>query len=198
MPIGTINRYSTREPGCDATNFASWESSTIYYTEGATMGDGAVAPVSAQVTHNGVDYICILSHTSSSSDEPGVGVNWQTYWEISYRHYTEDEDNYYYLDPSDPILTVRPDLANKKFKGYCWKLCPFSEQLGSDGLYAVRTRSGGTVTTTFYKVGGSEQTDHARTNGRMRFERRGSRAGWICDDLDCYHYTTNGTKFYQV
>ena len=32
------------------------------------------------VNNNGQVYRCILAHTSSSSDEPGVGVNWQTYW----------------------------------------------------------------------------------------------------------------------
>lgn len=34
------------------------------------------------VSNNGSSYICILAHTSSSSDEPGVGVNTTTYWEV--------------------------------------------------------------------------------------------------------------------
>jgi len=197
----TINRSSARESGCDRVSCTLWELGTVYYHEGYIIENDPIDvlyPRSDQVTHSGIDYICILKHTASSADEPGVGASWQTYWEISYKHYTEDEDNYYYLDPSDPILTTHPWLANKKFKGYCWKLCPFSTQFGGDGLYSVRTRSGSTVTTIFYTVPFAEQTDHTRTGGRMRFERRGSKAGWICDDLTCYHYTTNTKKFFQV
>jgi WD40 repeat protein len=32
--------------------------------------------------NNGTSYICILAHTSASTDEPGVGVNTATYWEV--------------------------------------------------------------------------------------------------------------------
>ncbi|MBN1126917.1 MAG: hypothetical protein JXA82_18085 [Sedimentisphaerales bacterium] len=31
--------------------------------------------------HNSKYYQCIQGHTSSSSDEPGVGANWETYWQ---------------------------------------------------------------------------------------------------------------------
>lgn len=34
------------------------------------------------VTNNGSTYACILDHTSSASDEPGVGVNTATYWTV--------------------------------------------------------------------------------------------------------------------
>lgn len=34
------------------------------------------------VENNGNSYICILAHTSSATDEPGVGVNSATYWEL--------------------------------------------------------------------------------------------------------------------
>ena len=30
----------------------------------------------------GRSYVCLLDHTSSATDEPGVGPNWQTYWAI--------------------------------------------------------------------------------------------------------------------
>lgn len=36
-----------------------------------------------QVTHNGSSYSCILAHTSSATDEPGVGVNTATYWQLA-------------------------------------------------------------------------------------------------------------------
>jgi hypothetical protein len=35
------------------------------------------------VSHNGVNYECILDHTSSASTEPGVGAEWETYWKIA-------------------------------------------------------------------------------------------------------------------
>jgi hypothetical protein len=34
------------------------------------------------LSNNGTSYICILAHTSASTDEPGVGVNTATYWEV--------------------------------------------------------------------------------------------------------------------
>ncbi len=41
------------------------------------------------VNHNGVTYQCILNHTSSSTDEPGIGASWVTTW-IAYETYLED------------------------------------------------------------------------------------------------------------
>ena len=32
------------------------------------------------VTSGGLVYRCIKGHTSSATDEPGVGANWSTYW----------------------------------------------------------------------------------------------------------------------
>ena len=37
--------------------------------------------VSDTVLNDGACYICIQDHTSSSSDEPGTGANWEDYWE---------------------------------------------------------------------------------------------------------------------
>jgi hypothetical protein len=34
------------------------------------------------VLHNGQYYVCILPHTSATENEPGVGVDWQIYWEL--------------------------------------------------------------------------------------------------------------------
>lgn len=34
-------------------------------------------------TNNGSSYVCSLAHTSSASDEPGVGGSWATYWQLS-------------------------------------------------------------------------------------------------------------------
>lgn len=35
-----------------------------------------------QVTNGGTSFICIEDNTSSATDEPGVGANWQTYWTV--------------------------------------------------------------------------------------------------------------------
>lgn len=34
------------------------------------------------VSNNGSSYICVQAHTSSATDEPGVGANTATYWEL--------------------------------------------------------------------------------------------------------------------
>lgn len=34
------------------------------------------------ISNDSVIYRCISAHTSSATDEPGVGVNWETYWEL--------------------------------------------------------------------------------------------------------------------
>jgi hypothetical protein len=42
---------------------------TVYY-RGQVVGNG------------GSSYVCILDHTSSAGDEPGVGGSWTTYWAV--------------------------------------------------------------------------------------------------------------------
>jgi len=48
----------------------TWSISTKYYV-------GQVAQDSSST-----EYLCLETHTSSSSDEPGVGANWEDYWEL--------------------------------------------------------------------------------------------------------------------
>jgi hypothetical protein len=36
------------------------------------------------VFNDGNTYACIQAHTSSASDEPGTGANWETYWQESH------------------------------------------------------------------------------------------------------------------
>jgi hypothetical protein len=43
---------------------------------GWTRGDG-----NDFITHNGLVYCCIESHRASADNEPGVGANWQLYWD---------------------------------------------------------------------------------------------------------------------
>jgi len=50
-----------------------WAVSTAYYD--SVDGDGEIV-----LNNSTVYYKCILGHTSSADDEPGVGANWETYW----------------------------------------------------------------------------------------------------------------------
>lgn len=62
----------------------------IAYTTGKifkTTGDGSTALGWTKgsgndfVTHNGLVYCCIESHLASADNEPGVGADWQLYWD---------------------------------------------------------------------------------------------------------------------
>jgi hypothetical protein len=58
--------------GTDGVSFTwqgAWVTSTAYAVNDVVENDGS-------------SHICILGHTSSASDEPGVGVNTATYWEL--------------------------------------------------------------------------------------------------------------------
>lgn len=48
---------------------SGWALST-YYASGTIVG------------HNGEFYVSKSNHTSTANDEPGVGVNWATYWDV--------------------------------------------------------------------------------------------------------------------
>lgn len=47
----------------------AWQTATAYALNDAVSNDGST-------------YICIQAHTSSGTDEPGVGANTDTYWEL--------------------------------------------------------------------------------------------------------------------
>lgn len=34
------------------------------------------------VADGGVDYVCIVAHTSTAADQPGVGANWEDFWVV--------------------------------------------------------------------------------------------------------------------
>jgi alpha-galactosidase len=53
--------------------FLTWQDATAYQASGN---------IGTQVRHNGVEYQCKLSHTSSPASEPGVGAEWTTYWSV--------------------------------------------------------------------------------------------------------------------
>ena len=178
------------ERACDRYEYPQWELDTTY------SGIEDFYPVADQVRNGSVEFKCKLTHTSTATDEPGVGVNWATYWEISQRHFTRDALRY----PEGSTYT--DFLTNQKERGYSWKLCPFSLEWrakyvdisSGDGFYRV-VEAGAYQ---FKKVPVSEQTLHTTTNGHMR----GLGKSYICDDPNCWYYTdhptNSGTKFIEV
>ena len=104
---------------CDKYEYAQWELGVRYFTVSGTGCITDCREYSDQVRNGSVDFICIETHTSSGTNEPGLGINWETYWEISYRHYTKDESRY----PEGSTYT--DFMTGAKERGYSWKLCPF-------------------------------------------------------------------------
>lgn len=143
-------------------------------------------PYADQVRNGSVVFQCIESHTSTAADEPGVGVNWETYWDISYSHFTKDITRY----PEGSTYTDFLSPTGEKVRGYCWKLCPFSlewrSQYAENGYYRA-TISGSYQ---FFSVPIEEQTLHTTTNGHMR----GLGKQFICDDPACWYYTSHPTN----
>lgn len=64
-----------------AAEEATYERLVLLTWRGAWAGSTAYA-LNDGVSHNGSSYICIAAHTSSASDEPGVGGSWSSYWDI--------------------------------------------------------------------------------------------------------------------
>lgn len=59
----------------------AWATSTAYEDDVNGDGVGGNSDDGSYVSHGGSYWRCILAHTSSATDEPGVGVNTATYWE---------------------------------------------------------------------------------------------------------------------
>ncbi|MFX1253957.1 MAG: hypothetical protein ACFFCZ_20260 [Promethearchaeota archaeon] len=55
----------------------NWRGDWSVYSVSYSINDG--------VENDNKNYICISAHTSSSSNEPGTGLSWKTYWEITNR-----------------------------------------------------------------------------------------------------------------
>ena len=163
------------------------------------------------VQHNSLNYKCLVGHTSGSTSEPGIGVDWETYWEEKPTHYAYDMDRWYAItDTADPAYDAAYFSrwgVYKKIKAYCWKLCPYSTQwydrYSKDGYYRTMKKIGNTRRYIQWTVSQSEQKDHSLTLGMMRYHQPGSKAGFICDDPDCPFRSINpGTglavKFFEV
>lgn len=60
----------------------AWSSGVAYEDDVNGDGGGGNGDDGSVVTDGGAYYKCKLAHTSSPTDEPGVGVNWTTYWDL--------------------------------------------------------------------------------------------------------------------
>jgi len=56
--------------------YPDWILRQAYYAEASDC-------VPCKVWHDAVLYLCIGNHTASSTNEPGVGASWETYWEVT-------------------------------------------------------------------------------------------------------------------
>jgi len=106
-------------------------------------------------------------------------------------HYSEDGTRFY-QDPTSGNI----------YKGYCWKMCPYSTQwydkYTADGFYRRVQVLGQTKRFIQVQVPHTDQTLHDLTSGMMRYHQVGSRAGFICDDPACKYLSTYGQKFFEV
>lgn len=62
---------------------------SAYFLEGVAMGS-----VVCVYTPSGLSYECILAHTATANDEPGVGANWQTYWKLLSERYCQSSSSW--------------------------------------------------------------------------------------------------------
>jgi hypothetical protein len=75
------------EPGTDANTWAiiaargakPWNTPTVWATATVYTAGDDYTPADA-VTNDGNLYVCIVSHTSGASTEPGTGVDWEDKW----------------------------------------------------------------------------------------------------------------------
>ena len=81
---------------------------------GMIWADAKLYPNGCQLKHNGVVYNAKSEHTSAPDSEPGVGVDWTTYWDI---HSVENV-----TDILDNFATEYPDWAGQGFEiaGFAW------------------------------------------------------------------------------
>lgn len=69
VAIGTGAEYDIEDLIIGLSWQGEWTTATLY-------------SALAGVIHEGTAYICIQDHTSSATDEPGVGASWESYWEV--------------------------------------------------------------------------------------------------------------------
>ncbi|MFU8849072.1 MAG: hypothetical protein ACNA77_10210 [Opitutales bacterium] len=111
-----------------------------YFLDEADMGmrpwlDGVAYVNNGVVMHNGVPYISKSAHTATAASEPGIGEDWQTFWNL-YNVYNT-------VDILDNFATEYPQWAEQGFEiaGFVWwqgHRDGGDQGAGTAGPYAVR------------------------------------------------------------
>lgn len=69
-PLGSVTVQGATGPPGGITSFEGPWTTTTVFVEGSV------------VSHGGVIYVAIQDHTSDSTNEPGVGVDWEDFWMV--------------------------------------------------------------------------------------------------------------------
>jgi hypothetical protein len=80
LPTGAITAHTDYDPSAQVA-YAVWATAGSYLAVGAA-GASKTEVFKYDVDLNEIHYACILAHTSASSNEPGVGADWETYWRL--------------------------------------------------------------------------------------------------------------------
>lgn len=109
--------------------------------------------------NDGADvYRCILGHTSSATDEPGVGANWATYWveDTIFRAttpYSEDDLALLkFTQSADTIFFAHPSYSPHKLTRTAHTVWTFTEQTFTPSISAPTGLSGSYNGTGSYDV----------------------------------------------
>lgn len=137
----------TRDGGqLSVSGVSAWVTSTAYVA-------------SDLVSNGGVNYYCFLAHTSSASDEPGVGVDWQDYWHALTGSIYEVPNPYlesellalHYVQSGDVVTIVHPSHPPMELSRFGETTWVFAEKLFEPAIVrptdcaASKTTSGSTL-----------------------------------------------------
>ena len=86
---------------------------------------GTAFPSSCQLRHNGVNYISKSAHTGGADSEPGIGVNWATFWkfyDVAAQWPGDSKGRGNVVDILDNFAADYPAWAAQGFEiaGYVW------------------------------------------------------------------------------
>lgn len=71
--------YDTASSGLNNAAGTAWSGSSVSYVVGNIVSNSNAGAWGGAT----INYRCIVAHTSGSTTEPGVGVNWRTNWELA-------------------------------------------------------------------------------------------------------------------
>ncbi|MCP4381412.1 MAG: hypothetical protein GY798_08345, partial [Hyphomicrobiales bacterium] len=77
--------------GTNGTNGTNGTDGTPLIWKGPWLSTTTYAVLDA-VENDGSTFVCKLGHTAAAADEPGIGANWSTYWDLSAQAGTDGAD----------------------------------------------------------------------------------------------------------